>query len=64
VQTIGISPKVIAALVTAIVGWLVTRYGIDLDPDAAVAVTIALLTAAGVIAPPGLVVEPDNGSAE
>jgi uncharacterized membrane protein YjjP (DUF1212 family) len=61
-KQIGISPKVIAAAVTAIVGWLVTRYGLELDPDAAAAVVVALLTAAGVIAPPGHVV-PGNGPA-
>jgi hypothetical protein len=56
VKTIGISPKIIAVVVTAIVGWLSTRYGLDLDPDVAVTYTLALLTAAGVIAPPGTVV--------
>lgn len=56
-RTIGISPKVVAVVVTAIIGWVATRYGLDLDPDAAVSVTLALLTAAGVIAPPGVVQE-------
>jgi hypothetical protein len=59
-HTLGISPKVIASVVTAIVGYLATHYGFSLDPNTAVAITLGLLTAAGVIAGPGKVIKPPS----
>jgi hypothetical protein len=55
-KQLGISPKLIATIVTAIVGWVVTHYGANLDPDLAAAISAALGAAAGAITPPGNVV--------
>jgi hypothetical protein len=57
-KTQGLSPKVLAQLVTAAVAWVLAHYNIKLDPDVAGAVALALGGIAGVIAKPGDVVIP------
>jgi hypothetical protein len=62
-KQIGISPKVAAAVVSAVVGWLVTHFALDIDANAAAGIVLALLTAAGVLAPPGNVAPAERGPA-
>ena len=51
----GISPKLIADLLTTIVSFAVTYYGIELDAEVAAAVSKAIGFLAGVIVGPGTV---------
>jgi hypothetical protein len=52
-RTVGPSPKVVASVVTAVVSWLIARYGLELDDEDAAAISAVLLAVAGVVAPPG-----------
>ncbi len=55
-KTVGLSPKLVASVVTAVLSWLVARYGIELDDETSAAVAAVLLAVAGFVAPPGEVV--------
>lgn len=56
-KTIGLSPKILYTIVTAVVAYVVTKYGIQVDPDLAAAIALGLGGGAGVAAPPGKVVK-------
>lgn len=55
-RTLGLSPKVLYGALTAAIAYVVTKYGIHVDPDLAAAIPLGLGSGAGVAAPPGNVV--------
>lgn len=54
-KTKGPSPKVYVDLFTTVVAFVVTTYAAGLDPVTAAAISKALGTLSGVLAPPGAV---------
>lgn len=58
-KTQGISPKLIAAVVAAVVGYLLTQTVLNLPPWAVVAAQAVLVAIAAFAAPPGTV-SPDS----
>lgn len=59
-RTVGISPKVLAATITGLVVYLVTKLGLQADPVVEQAINVFATVAAAYLAPPGAVgdVEP------
>jgi arginine utilization protein RocB len=67
-RQVGVSPKLVAQLVTSAVTYLLGRYAADLDADLAVAIAAGLGAAAAARVRPGNVVDevdvadtPDDG---
>lgn len=54
-KTVGISPKVVAALLTSIVTFLVTKLGLQWDPILEQAINAAAPIIAAYLAPPSKV---------
>lgn len=58
----GLSPKVIAAAITGIVVYAITKLGVQLDPVLEQAINVAAMILAGYLAPPGTVKERPIGT--
>lgn len=58
-STVGISPKVIAATITGVAVYLITKLGLQLDPVIEQAINVAATLAAAYLAPPGQVTAPE-----
>lgn len=54
-ETVGVSPKVVAALLTAVVTFLVTKLGLQWNPIIEQAINAAAPVIAAVVAKPGKV---------
>jgi hypothetical protein len=59
-STVGISPKVIAALLTSIVTFLVTKLGLQWNPIIEQAINAIVPIIAAFLAPPGIVTSPSG----
>lgn len=57
-QTVGISPKLIAAALTTLIVALLNRFALELDPGVEVALNVLFTALATYWAPPGQVVQP------
>lgn len=55
-QQIGISPKVVGQALATVVVWLLGYFAVQLPPEVASAIALALGAGAGYFAPPGAVV--------
>jgi hypothetical protein len=55
VQTIGLSPKVTAAAIVGVIGWLLAYFAIPFDPKLEQALNVLASLAAAYLAPPGTV---------
>jgi hypothetical protein len=55
-RTVGISPKVVAATITGLVVYLITKLGVQADPVLEQAINVIATVAAAYIAPPGAVI--------
>lgn len=51
--TIGLSPKLIASAITGLVGYVLTKLAVPLDPALEQALNVAAMVIAAYIAPPG-----------
>lgn len=54
-RSVGISPKVVAATVTGIVVYLITKLGLQVDPVVEQAINVGATLLAAYLAPPGAV---------
>lgn len=61
--TDGLSPKVIAAAITGVIVYLVTKLGLQVDPVIEQAINVAAVLLAAYLAPPGAVKEQAVGPA-
>lgn len=61
-NTVGISPKVIAATITGIAVYLITKLGLQVDPVIEQAINVAATLLAAYLAPPGAVRGPEVAS--
>lgn len=59
-QTIGLSPKVVAAAITGLVVYLITKLGLPVDPVVEQAINVAAMLVAAWLAPSGAVQTPDE----
>ena len=59
----GLSPKVIAAAITGVVVYLITKLGLQVDPVIEQAINVAAMLVAAYLAPPGAVKERPIGPA-
>lgn len=56
VRSCGISPKVVASLVTGLLVFLLTKLAIPLDPIVEQFINVVAMAVAGYLAPPGKVI--------
>lgn len=56
--TVGLSPKVPAQAIATIVAFIATYFGLDLDTEVSGAIAVIIGWIAGMIAKPGVVVDP------
>lgn len=61
-RSVGISPKVVAATITGIVVYLITKLGLRVDPVIEQAINVAATLLAAYLAPPGAVKEDEVAS--
>ena len=59
-QTVGLSPKVIASAVTGVLVYAVTKLGVQLDPVIEQAINVAAMLVAAYLAPPGVVADTED----
>jgi hypothetical protein len=62
VRTNGVSPKVLAATITGLVVYLITKLGVQADPVVEQAINVFATVFAAYLAPPGAVVAEPVGS--
>lgn len=55
-QTVGLSPKVPAQAVVTVIVFVFAHFGVDLEPELALALATVLGALAGVVARPGTVI--------
>ena len=56
-KQIGPSPKVVAAALTGLVVYVLTKLAVEVDPAIEQAINVMAMILAGIIAPPGTVAE-------